>query len=82
MGGTVEKHHNVMARDFRQQQMSSAVCRYDINCRFKNHFWKSLPDSDLPKDVQERAAAMLCPLPVFHHYMHNAQCQAKNSYRR
>jgi hypothetical protein len=58
-----------------------SVLWYDINCRYKSHFKKWLPNSDLPEDIKQLAGAMRFPLPVFHHYMHNAPCQASNSFR-
>jgi hypothetical protein len=70
-----------------QFKFSNRVCRYDINCRYKDYFrtWLSgveVSATGLTLAASERAAAMLFPLPPFHHFMHNLLCQALNSYRR
>ena len=75
-------HHFLRLWAVLQIVNQAAFYKYDINCRYKGHFQRWLVGTDLPEDVKEAAGTIQWPLPPWHHGMHNAQCQASNSYRR
>ena len=60
---------------------------YDINCRYRPHVQKwalAARDSGAldPLLALWVSVIMRFPLPVWHHFAHNALCQAMNSYRQ
>jgi hypothetical protein len=56
---------------------------YDINCRWGPAFrmWAAYAAllGDIPSWLASCIAAMRCPLPPFHKYMHNTACQRANA---